>query len=1059
MSIHGVSAHSPPSDKRMKVAGLFVGVSRLADPRIPELRFAHSDATTLHAIFADANLEQQAPAEMCRLVVNGDATKQGVLAALAGAIEDARSGRADLVVVHFSCHGSPSGAFVLHDTDAATVDATGQPVHEVIDMLSQVRDRPVILTLDCCFAGTAIGLTGSPNREAFNELMHRDQDQSRVVGCAAEFGQSAFEDMEYGHGFFSHALATRLQEARDAGDRQMDAFEWVNDAVGRTTELARTRGRSQAAVAFVTTRETRAMLRLAPRGPHQLRLIVPTHLPPVTDDVGSLAGQGIDAATIAAIRARLGPDGTLNELQRQAIEVGGVLRHQSVFVRAPTSAGKTLVAELAILGHQRTGRKSVVLLPLRALAREHASTFRDAYSQLGLRVIVSTGDAHDDDDLLIRGQFEVAFLTFEKFCAVISVRPDLQEALGLVVFDELQTISDVGRGHTLELLLVQVRRWRTVSLWPQLVVLCGELADLGPLQRWLNLPVIASRHRPVPLEEAVLRVSTGEVRLYDREQHTERIDTWPDAVARPGETIQRSRRRTAAAPVIKSLLAQGKQVLVFCSEKRQARLMAQLLARSCGLGRATQLLTELDALDPTTEHRTRTVLREIAGGGVGLHVADLADGERNAVEDAFRRRDLKVVVATSTLSQGVNLPADAVVFVDTERWHAATRTDEPISVVDYRNTAGRAGRLIPDGPSTGVSLLIAQTQHSADEMWDRYVASAPAELGSSLGDLPIPDRVLLLLRQFESATVNDLAAALSATYWATTQRVGPTWRTARRREMESSLEQLLDVGLVARVGDTGWKLTPVGHIAAGYGLSWRSGATVSTAARYLREARERVDGLALIVLALVTDEARDCWCPRGHTAVPDHPGGGFAERPVLWGILTAEADGHPVGDRLHKLEAINKWVTGVGLREVESFYARGDDDIAAAGQLLHLMQRVGAHLPAIAAIASLDDLDLEQALRQDVRRLRAQLHIGGGRHAAALHRLRLGLTRGQCLALARLGIHDLSGLRDAVANRREELAPVLSTPGLQRVTALMCDRRHYARISVAEPQLALEGFN
>src|SRR5690349_14507006 len=145
----------------MRVAGLFVGVSRVSDPGIRELQFAHRDATSLHAVFADGNLDCGASEAMCLLRVSDDATKTKVLYAAFQAIADANAGRADLVVVHLSCHGSPAGSLVMHDTERANIDDTGIPVGELIQLLSTVRDKPVVLTLDCCFAGTALGMTES----------------------------------------------------------------------------------------------------------------------------------------------------------------------------------------------------------------------------------------------------------------------------------------------------------------------------------------------------------------------------------------------------------------------------------------------------------------------------------------------------------------------------------------------------------------------------------------------------------------------------------------------------------------------------------------------------------------------------------------------------------------------------------------------------------------------------------------------------------------------------------------------------------------------------------
>jgi POLQ-like helicase len=61
--------------------------------------------------------------------------------------------------------------------------------------------------------------------------------------------------------------------------------------------------------------------------------------------------------------------------------------------------------------------------------------------------------------------------------------------------------------------------------------------------------------------------------------------------------------------------------------------------------------------NPQTE-----VLRWLLRKGVGYHHAGLTADERTLVEDLYRTRLITVLVATSTLAAGVNLPADRVVI-------------------------------------------------------------------------------------------------------------------------------------------------------------------------------------------------------------------------------------------------------------------------------------------------------------------------------------------------------------------------------------------------------------
>ncbi len=85
-------------------------------------------------------------------------------------------------------------------------------------------------------------------------------------------------------------------------------------------------------------------------------------------------------------------------------------------------------------------------------------------------------------------------------------------------------------------------------------------------------------------------------------------------------------------------------------------------------------------------------------------------------------------------------------------------------------------------------------------------------------------------------------------------------------------------------------------------------------------------------------------------------------------------------------------------------------------------------LSAVAAVAAAVVPDESESLRSLVPSLRARLEIGGSAAASNIHRLRLALTRGQCLALVELGITDETTLTAALASRRSEVEAALSTP-------------------------------
>lgn len=117
------------------------------------------------------------------------------------------------------------------------------------------------------------------------------------------------------------------------------------------------------------------------------------------------------------------------------------------------------------------------------------------------------------------------------------------------------------------------------------------------------------------------------------------------------------------------------------------------------------------------------MLRQALAGGVGFHNADLSPDERIALETRFRdpSSDLKVIVATTTLAMGINTPAEAVVIAGLT--HPGPRPS-PYSVAEYKNMAGRAGRV--GFADEGQSYIVATGDPSPTQAWLRYAGGNPS---------------------------------------------------------------------------------------------------------------------------------------------------------------------------------------------------------------------------------------------------------------------------------------------------------------------------------------------
>ncbi len=114
---------------------------------------------------------------------------------------------------------------------------------------------------------------------------------------------------------------------------------------------------------------------------------------------------------------------------------------------------------------------------------------------------------------------------------------------------------------------------------------------------------------------------------------------------------------------------------------------------------------------------------------MAFHHAGLAGAHRKIVEDAFKAGRIKVLTATPTLAFGVNLPARTVIVQDYRRFEPGYG-NYPISVLEYKQMAGRAGR--PKYDKVGESILIAKTSDEADYLMEGYILAKPERIWSRL---------------------------------------------------------------------------------------------------------------------------------------------------------------------------------------------------------------------------------------------------------------------------------------------------------------------------------------
>jgi helicase len=378
--------------------------------------------------------------------------------------------------------------------------------------------------------------------------------------------------------------------------------------------------------------------------------------------------------------------------QRAAVDAG-ICEGRCVVAAVPTASGKTFVAQLAML---TSDGPALYVVPLRALATEKY----DEFSNLpDVSVGISTGDFDATDEDL--EDHDIVVATSEKVDSAIRNGAAWVEAIGCAVVDEIHLLDADGRGPTLEVTIAKLRR-----LTPdiQLVGLSATVGNAGEIADWLDAELVHSTWRPVDLKTGVyaderVRFDTGEER---------EIPTGGD---QPATVLARD------------AVDAGGQCLVFVSSRRSAQGLATELTDE-RFDTAAAVAEDL-RVSATTD--TGTELARCAANAVAFHHAGLSADHRRIVEDAFRSKALKVLVATPTLAAGVNVPARRVVIRDHERYNGDGM--ESLPVLEVHQMFGRAGR--PHLDPYGEAMLVAGNGE-ADALRERYIGAEPERVTSKL---------------------------------------------------------------------------------------------------------------------------------------------------------------------------------------------------------------------------------------------------------------------------------------------------------------------------------------
>jgi hypothetical protein len=357
---------------------------------------------------------------------------------------------------------------------------------------------------------------------------------------------------------------------------------------------------------------------------------------------------------------------------------------RAVSVSAPTSAGKSFTLEIELLRRLKDQESyvAVFVVPTRALIRQVTFDLVRLLRDHALSVpVLSAPAAPGTDSEGKRGAIYV--LTQERLATLLSA-PNPHLRVDAIIVDEAHEIGEASRGQTLErVLATALGRFPGARLFfssplrsnPDFLLRLFHRANdegesfvehLSPVtQNIINLHPVSGKPKELRMELAMegQRVPLGTLELPFRFR-----DSYMGKIA-------------------VHFTHSDDTSIIYCNGPSSADRTAAEVAEAVEQESEDEDLQDLSSFLRQEVH-PRYLLAELVRKGVAFHYGNIPQIIRGRVEELLREKRIRFVCCTSTLLQGMNLPAKNIFIEDPKKGRGS-----PMKKGDFWNLVGRAGRL------------------------------------------------------------------------------------------------------------------------------------------------------------------------------------------------------------------------------------------------------------------------------------------------------------------------------------------------------------------------------
>ncbi|KAK3038636.1 hypothetical protein RJ639_027299, partial [Escallonia herrerae] len=466
----------------------------------------------------------------------------------------------------------------------------------------------------------------------------------------------------------------------------------------------------------------------------------------IRNDVREFGEEIIDVDELASVY-----DFRIDKFQRLAVQA--FLRGSSVVVSAPTSSGKTLIAEAAAVATVARGRRLFYTTPLKALSNQKFREFRETFGDSNVGLLTGDSAINKDAQVLIMTTEILRNMLYQSVGMVASEGGLFH--VDVIVLDEVHYLSDISRGTVWEEIVIYCPKE------VQLICLSATVANPDELAGWIGqihgkTELVTAAKRPVPLTWHFSTKTTLLPLLDEKGTSMNRklslnylqLDSYEDEGSRrrnpkkrgsDSYEVEGSRRRNSRKREIDvSFLSkddinsirhsQVPQVIdtLWNLKTRDMLPAVWFIFSRKGCDAAIQYVEDYNLLDECEVSEVELALKRfrikypdavressVKGllRGVAAHHAGCLPLWKSFIEELFQRGLVKVVFATETLAAGINMPARTAVISSLSKRSESGRIQ--LSTNELLQMAGRAGRRGID--KRGHAVLVQTPYEGAEE--------------------------------------------------------------------------------------------------------------------------------------------------------------------------------------------------------------------------------------------------------------------------------------------------------------------------------------------------------